>query len=248
MSVRVLVVIAIIIALLIAGVLAFRAGAATVPASNAFDTCPSCFGQDPQQPWFTAEHKAGYDLMIIDPDTWNSEFPNGNTNDPGPASGCQLAADSKQLINNAIYAGMKVMIYNRNLNCYGTISQLGPKEKAGTPDYVWDVETSPGLVPSSGDISAVSALGYNQVVYTWDGAVPQNLNYLSGDPLYFNEVSNWSAGPCSGGNPCPYPTINSIQPFDGWNSADIEQQGTGTLNGLIVDYDSVNTAWLATQR
>jgi hypothetical protein len=232
------------------GVSPHQARAAAVPASKAFDTCFNCFGSDPDQAWFNTVHSDGYDLMIIDPVTWNSEFPNGNTNDPGPASGCQFAADSKQLINNAITSGMKVMVYNRNLNCEGTMSKLGPQEKHGTPVYIWDIENSPQLTPTSAQVANIAKLGFGEAVYTWNGGTSKSLTYLSKNyPLFFNEVSNWNG--CSGENcgvPSDYPSINSIQPFDGWSSAVIEQQSTGQLNGMNVDYDSVSTSWLNSLR
>lgn len=235
----------ILVPLALALSLSGTASAQTTPATKAFDSCFSCFGQDPSNAWFHAEHAAGYRMMIIDPDTWNSEFPDGNADDPGPATGCQMAADSKQIINSAIYEGFKVAIYNRNLNCYGTIRELGHLEHLGTPLYIWDVETQPGLVPSTADVAAVTKLGYTSAVYTWDGAVSQKLSESS-LPLFFDNVSNWNCAGCAA--PSGFPYIDAIQPFDGWKSADIEQQGTGTLNGMNVDYDSVNTNWLASLR
>lgn len=217
--------------------------AQSTSAVKGFDTCFNCFGQDPQQAWFTTEHADGYQLMVIDPDTWSSEFPDGNADDPGPASQCQLAADSRQLIDSAIYAGMRVAIYNRNLNCWRqSLDSLGRLEKLGTPVYVWDVETQPGLVPTRADVAAVTKMGYDNAVYSWDGAVRANLSGFHTLPLFVTEVANWNtpgAGPSA-----DFPATNSIAPFDGWTSAQMEQDSTGQLNGIRVDFDAVNAAWL----
>jgi hypothetical protein len=221
--------------------------AQTTSAVKGFDTCFNCFGQDPQQAWFTTAQANGYQLMMIDPDTWSSEFPDGNADDPGSASQCQLAADSRQLIDSAIYAGMRVAIYNRNLNCWHqSLDSLGRLEKLGTPVYVWDVETQPGLVPTQADMTAVTRLGLDNAVYTWDGAVPADLSEFHGLPLFETEVSNWDTP--GAGAPAGYPAINSIAPFDGWTSADIEQDSTGQLDAVRVDFDSVSAAWLDSLR
>jgi hypothetical protein len=220
-----------------------RSQSQSTSAVKGFDTCFNCFGQDPQQAWFTTEHANGYQLMVIDPDTWSSEFPDGKADDPGSASQCELAADSRQLIDNAVYAGMRVAIYNRNPNCWRqSLDSLGRLEKLGTPVYVWDVETQPGLVPTQADVATVTKMGYDNAVYTWDGAVPANLTEFHTLPLFVTEVANWDtpdAGPAA-----DFPATTSIAPFDGWTAAQMEQDSTGQLSGIRVDFDSVNAAWL----
>lgn len=225
--------------------------ASTVPASKAFDTCFSCFGQAPTQAWFSAEKAAGYELFITDPETWNSEFPNGNTDDPAPGSACRVDSSELQDINHAVYAGMKVALYNRDLNCYqATLSALGPKERKGVSVYIWDVEQSPALVPTAAEEAQVTKDGFLNAVYTWDGATNKSIPGSGPNmPLHFNEVSDWNG--CSGntcGVPSGFPSMNAIPHFDGWTSADIEQQSTGNLNGMNVDYDSASTAWVKSLR
>lgn len=85
-------------------------------------------------------------------------------------------------------------------------------------------------------------MGYADAVYTWDGAVPANLSQFHELPLFVTEVANWNtpdAGPSA-----DFPAANAIAPFDGWTSAQMEQDSTGQLNGIRVDFDSVNAAWL----
>jgi hypothetical protein len=211
----------------------------------------SCFGQNPSAQWFTTEHRAGYDMAIMDPDAWTSEFPDGNSDDPGTAAQCRLAANSLNQLREAVDAGMKVGLYNRNPLCYlQTISALKGHAhiKSGTPIYIWDIETSPGILPTKAEIAKVTAWNFLNGAYTWQGAVPGTGTQFGNLPLHYNEVNNWNtpnapAPTTVDGN--PYPEINAIPHFDGWTSADMEQQSTGTLNGERVDFDSVNTAWLA---
>jgi hypothetical protein len=212
---------------------------------KAFDSCFSCFGQNPSPSWFQQQKAAGYQLAIMDPDSWNSEFPNGNASRPGPASGCALSSNGLDDIDNAITAGMYVGLYNRNINCYRqTLNSLGSYEQQGVRFYVWDIETDPGQIPTQAQLSEVAGLGYANVVYTWDGAVRNLGTSFAGLPLWMNEVSNWNT-PNAGPPTNNYPHLDSISPFNGWSSAVIEQISTGKLNGMSVDFDSADAAWLS---
>lgn len=217
-------------------------------AVKAFDSCFSCFGESPGPSWFQQAKSQGYEMAILDIDSWGSEFPDGNAADPGPGSGCALARSGRATLDNAIAAGMYVALYNRNLNCYQqTLSSLTPSEKHGVSTYIWDVETQPGLIPTQAEVSWVTSMGFQNALYTWNGAVSNLGSSFTSLPLLMEEVSNWNtpnAGPPAGN----YPNINAITPFDGWTSAEIEQDSAGQLNGMSLDFDSVSAAWLRTLR
>lgn len=223
----------------------------TVPATGAvkaFDSCFSCFGENPGLSWFQQAKSEGYDMAILDIDSWGSEFPDGNAADPGPASGCALSSTGLATLDNAIAAGMYVALYNRNLNCYQqTLRSLTPSEAHGVSTYIWDVETQPGLIPTQAEVSQVTSMGFQNALYTWNGAVSSLGTSFGSLPLLMEEVSNWNT-PNAGPPATNYPDINTITPFDGWTSADIEQGSTGQLNGMSLDFDSVSAAWLSTLR
>jgi hypothetical protein len=227
------------------------APAQTVPtmgAVEAFDSCFSCFGESPSLSWFRQAKSQGYDMAILDIDSWGSEFPDGNAADPGSASGCALASTGRATLDNAIAAGMYVALYNRNLNCYQqTLSSLTPSEAHGVSTYIWDVETQPGLIPTPAETSQVTSMGFQNALYTWNGAVSNLGTSFISLPLLMEEVNNWNT-PNAGPPTTNYPDINAITPFDGWTSADIEQDSTGQLNGMSLDFDSVSAAWLSTLR
>jgi hypothetical protein len=217
-------------------------------AVKAFDSCFSCFGQSPSLVWFQQAKAAGYQLAIMDPDTWDSEFADGNGTRARPASSCQLDSYGLQQIDYAIAAGMYVALYNRNLNCYKqTLSSLNASEKHGVSVYIFDIETDPGLIPTQAQINDAVSMGFAVGIYTWNGAVSNLGTAFSGLPLFLNLVTNWNtayAGPPSSN----YPAIKTFAPFNGWASAVIEQVSTGQLNGMSVDFDSVDAAWLSTLR
>lgn len=217
-------------------------------AVKAFDSCFSCFGESPSLSWFQQAKSQGYEMAILDIDSWGSEFPDGNAADPGPASGCALSGTGRATLDNAIAAGLYVALYNRNLNCYHqTLSSLTPGEAHGVSTYIWDVETQPGLVPTQAEVSHVTRIGFQNALYTWNGAVSDLGTSFLSLPLLMEEVSNWNT-PNAGPPATDYPNINAITPFDGWTSADIEQDSTGQLNGMSLDFDSVSAAWLSTLR
>jgi hypothetical protein len=217
-------------------------------AVKAFDSCFSCFGESPSLSWFQQAKSQGYDLAILDIDSWGSEFPDGNAADPGPGSGCALSSTGLATLNNAIAAGLYVALYNRNLNCYQqTLKSLTPSETHGVSTYIWDVETQPGLIPTQAEISQVTSMGFQNALYTWNGAVDNLGTSFISLPLLMEEVNNWNT-PNAGPPTSDYPSINAITPFDGWTSADIEQDSTGQLNGMSLDFDSVSAAWLSTLR
>lgn len=223
-------------------------GPTPAPSSGAvkgFDSCFSCFGESPSLSWFQQARSQGYDLAILDIDSWGSEFPDGSAADPGPSSGCALSSTGLATLDNAIAASMYVALYNRNLNCYQqTLQSLNASEAHGVSTYIWDVESQPGLLPTQAEISQVSRMGFQNAVYTWNGAVAGT--QFSNLPLHFEEVSNWNAP--DAGPPANYPNISAIASFDGWTSADIEQDSTGTLSGMSLDFDSVNATWLHSLR
>lgn len=220
----------------------------TSGAVKAFDACFSCFGQTPTLAWFQQQKAAGYELAILDPDTWDSEFSDANGTQARPASACALDSNGLTEIGYAISAGMHVALYNRSLNCYKqTLTSLDAGEKQGVSAYIFDVETAPGLIPTQAQVSDAASMGFTVGMYTWDGAVSNLGTSFSNLPLFMDAVSDWNtpdAGPPTGN----YPTVNAISAFSGWKSAVIEQVSTGKLGGMSVDFDAVSAAWLRTLR
>jgi hypothetical protein len=198
--------------------------------------------------WFQQQKAAGYELAILDPDTWDSEFADANGTQPRPASSCKLDSHALQQIDYAIAAGLHVALYNRNLNCYKqTLSSLNASEKHGVSVYIFDIETAPGLIPTQAQISDAASMGFTVAIYTWDGAVSNLGTSFSSLPLFQDRVTNWNT-PNAGAPTSNYPKINAVTPFNGWTKAVIQQISTGTLAGMRVDFDAVDAAWLSTLR
>lgn len=206
------------------------------------------------QAWFNDMASDGFKVYLFDSVSWNSECANGSCSKP--ATACTIWGSAQQQIQYALNAGFKIGIYNRNPECWHNgIAGLG-KYVADVKFYVLDIETDPGIQPTTAMVNGVKAFGITPIIYSGAGmwpAIMGNSTAFASLPLQDTEVT----GDVTYGNWAPSLINPAPQSYGGWNIRDstsptgyknlrvATQQSFNTqLFGQSVDLDSFNEKWI----
>lgn len=221
--------------------------AAEPAAVKAFDTCSTACGRPfITQAQFDDFAKEGYKLYLTDDVMWDSEM--SPAKHALPASGAVLDPQAVAQIKEALKAGLKFAIYNRNVLAWHTgITGLGSALDAQMAFYVLDIEAQPGVAPTQAIVSGVRQTGITPVLYTWASAyhdIAGNSTEFDNLPLWMSPLIDWNG---SAATPPDYPSLTYAAPFNGWTSASVvgEQQTWNYVNGYLVNEDAFSRSWLA---
>ena len=207
------------------------------------------------QAWFNSMAGDGFKVYLFDSVSWNSECANGSCSQP--ATSCTIWPNAQQQIQYAINAGMTVGVYNRNPECWHSgLTGLGSELK-NVKFYVLDIETDPGIAPTTAMVNGVKALGVTPIIYSGAGMWPGitgNSTAFSNLPLQDTNVT----GSVTYANWKPSLLTPTPQSYGGWNVLNntsptgytnlrvaIQQSFGTTLFGQSVDLDSFSAAWIA---
>lgn len=233
-----------------------KPAAAEPAAVKAFDTCSTACGNPfITQAQFDDFAKEGYKLYVTDDVMWDSEM-SGDwacaahcpANHALPGSGAVLDPQAVAQIKEALKAGLKFAIYNRNVLAWHTgITGLGSSLDAQMAFYVLDIEAQPGVAPTRAIVSGVRQTGITPVLYTWASAyhaIAGNSTEFDNLPLWMSPLIDWNANAAT---PPDYPSLTYAAPFNGWTNASVvgEQQTWNYVNGYLVNQDAFSKSWLA---
>jgi len=181
--------------------------------------------------WFTAAYAEGFRLYILATTDWGT---------------CTPAARTQPQLQMALDAGLTIAAYTRNPACWQAgIAATGPYS-ARLQFFALDIET--GGPPLTRDmITGVQGLGVRPVIYSGAAMWP----LLMGATTEFSDVALWDTAT----GPLDYPSWTADVlapepvPYGGWNSPEnmrigVQQEFERTLNGVRVDLDSFDAAFL----
>ena len=201
--------------------------AAVIPSVKALDSDQVI--ADPA--WFAAAYAEGFRLYILAVTDWGT---------------CTPSARTQPQLQMALDAGLKVAAYTRNPACWQAgIAATGPYS-ARLQFFALDIET--GGPPLTRDmITGVQGLGVRPVIYSGAAMWP----LLMGATTEFSDVALWDTAT----GPLDYPSWTADVlapepvPYGGWNSPEnmrigVQQEFERTLNGVRVDLDSFDAAFL----
>ncbi|WLQ07067.1 hypothetical protein [Arthrobacter oryzae] len=181
--------------------------------------------------WFKKAYDAGIRLYVMHSTAWGTCDPWYRTQDQ---------------LKMALDAGLKIAVYTRDASCWqGGINAAGPYA-AQLQFFALDVE--PGSPPvTRAMVDGVRSMGVRPVIYSGSGMWPDlmdNSTAFSDVPLWDTNTSNLNYSTWSADYLAPAP----VQ-YGGWNTSGtmrigIQQKFEHSLNGVPVDLNSFNAAFL----
>ncbi|MDV8146941.1 hypothetical protein [Arthrobacter sp. B10-11] len=181
--------------------------------------------------WFKKAYDAGIRLYVMHSTAWGTCDPWYRTQDQ---------------LKMALDAGLKIAVYTRDASCWqGGINAAGPYA-AQLQFFALDVE--PGSPPvTRAMVDGVRSMGVRPVIYSGSGMWPDlmdNSTAFSDVPLWDTNTSNLNYSSWSADYLAPAP----VQ-YGGWNTPGtmrigVQQKFEHSLNGVPVDLNSFNAAFL----
>jgi hypothetical protein len=207
------------------------------------------------QTWFNEMAGDGFKVYLFDSVSWDAECANSSCSTPSTT--CTIWGNAQQQIQYALNAGMYVGVYNRNPECWHNgLTGLG-SYLSHVKFYVLDIESQPGIAPTTTMVNGVKALGVTPIIYSGAGMWPGitgNSTAFSNLPLQDTNVT----GSVTYANWQPSLLTPTPQSYGGWNVSSgasptgysnlrvaMQQTFNTSLFGQSVDLDSFNSVWLA---
>ena len=183
--------------------------------------------------WFKGIYAKGFRLYIIHSTAWGT---------------CTPWADTESQLKMALDAGLKIAAYTRDPNCWqGGIAAAGPYQDK-LQFFAIDIEDTPGIPATRAMVDGIKHMGVRPVIYTgadmWSRLQGEAVNGFSDVPLWDTDTSTFAYDDWKVDYLSPTPTK-----YGGWNTdatmrIGVQQQFEYTLDGVNVDLNSFNAAFL----
>ncbi|CAN7491757.1 hypothetical protein [Arthrobacter sp. LjRoot14] len=181
--------------------------------------------------WFKKAYDDGIRLYVMHSTAWGT---------------CEPWYRTQPQLKMALDGGLKIAVYTRDASCWqGGISAAGPYT-AQLQFFALDVE--PGSPPVTRDmVEGVRSMGVRPVIYSGSGMWPGlmgNSTAFADVPLWDTNTSNLNYSTWTADHLAPAP----VQ-YGGWNTdatmrIGIQQKFEHSLNGVPVDLNSFDAAFL----